>query len=51
MHDCDEHITIIWKNLGKSREQLDSNFLNAVLEILETTEEVTFQQFEHGIKD
>lgn len=49
MHDCDEHIIIKWKNLAKSREQLDSKFLNAVLEILETTEEVTFHKFEHGI--
>lgn len=49
MHDCDEHIVIKWKNLSKSKEQLDPSFLKAVLEILETAEEVTFHKFEHGI--
>ena len=50
MHAYDEHIVIIWKNLAKSRERLDPDFLNAVLEILETTAEVTFQTYEHGIR-
>lgn len=48
--DYDEHIIIKWKNLAKSRERLDSNFLNAVLDILDRTEDVTFEKYEHGIK-
>ena len=49
MHDCEVHIIVKWKNLSKSRERLDNNFLNAVLEILDTTEQVIFQKFEDGI--
>ncbi len=50
MHDCDEHIIIKWKNLAKSRKRLEGWFLEAVLEFLETEEDITFQKFEHGIK-
>lgn len=46
-HDCDEEIIVVWKNLAKSRERLDTNFLDAILEILENHDQVTFQKHEH----
>ena len=47
-HDCDEQIKVIWTNMEKSRERLPSNFYNALVEILENTENVIFEKREFG---
>jgi len=48
-HECDESITVIWKNMSKSRENLKTGFLKTAIRILEEHDRVEFQQYENQI--
>lgn len=40
--ECEEKITLSWENIEKSKKLLNKNFFNAVIEILEEHENVTY---------
>ena len=45
-HDYGEKIKVIWINIKKSEERLPSKFYNALIEILEETENVSFERYD-----
>ena len=47
-HDYDEEIKVKWTNMKKSREKLPVQFYDALVEILEKTENVVFEKYEFG---
>jgi RNAse (barnase) inhibitor barstar len=46
-HDAGEIIKVKWINMGKSRKKLNSDFYEALIDVLEKAENVIFERFEY----